>query len=62
MPRYTGTADNGDINAALALAIRNAKEGLGSDFITWILLVVTGANGGFAGQNDTTVEIEATVP
>ena len=62
MPRYTGTADNGDINVALALAIRNAKEGLGSDFITWILLVVTGANGGFAGQNDTTVEIEATVP
>lgn len=62
MPRYTGTADNGDINVALALAVKAAKEGLGSDFVTWILLVITGANGGFAGQNDITVEIEASVP
>lgn len=62
MPRYTGTADNGDINVALRLAIQAAKEGLGSDFVTWVLLVVHGANGGFAGQNDLTVEIEASVP
>lgn len=62
MARFSGTADNGDINAALALAIKNAKEGLGADLITWVLLVVYGANGGFAGQNDTTVEIEASVP
>ena len=62
MARYTGTADNGDINVALRLAIAAAKEGLGSDFVTWILLVVTGANGGFAGQNDITVEIDAHVP
>ncbi|HEV8582495.1 MAG TPA: hypothetical protein VGX68_25800 [Thermoanaerobaculia bacterium] len=62
MARYTGTADNGDINVALKLAIQAAKEGLGSDFVTWILLVVHGANGGAVGQNDLTVEIEATVP
>ena len=62
MARYSGTADNGDINVALALAIKAAKEGLGSDFVTWILLVVHGANGGIAGQNDLTVEIEAQVP
>ena len=62
MARYTGTSDNSDFNEALLLAIAAAKEGLGSDFVTWVLLVVTGANGGFAGQNDLTVEIEATVP
>jgi hypothetical protein len=62
MARYTGTADNGDFNLALRLAIDNAKEGLGSDFVTWILLVVSGANGGVVGQNDLTVEIEASVP
>jgi hypothetical protein len=62
MARYSGTADNGDINFALQIAIKNAKEGLGSDFITWVLLVVHGANGGIVGQNDTTVEIEANVP
>lgn len=62
MARYSGTADNGDINVALALAIKAAKEGLGSDIVTWTLLIVFGANGGFAGQNDLTVEIEASVP
>jgi hypothetical protein len=59
MARYSGTADNGDINVALALAIKAAKEGLGSEIVTWTLLVVFGTNGGFAGQNDLTVEIEA---
>lgn len=62
MARYSGTADNGDINVALHLAIKAAQEGLGSDFVTWVMLVVYGANGGFAGQNDITVEIEASVP
>ena len=62
MARYSGTADNGDINIALRLAIEAAKEGLGADFVKWTLLLVHGANGGFAGQNDTTVEIEASVP
>jgi hypothetical protein len=62
MARYSGTADNGDINVALRLAIAAAKEGLGSDFVTWTLLRVSGANGGFVGQNDLTVEIEASVP
>jgi hypothetical protein len=62
MPRYTGTADNGDINVALRLAIDAAKEGLGAELVTWTLLVVSGANGGVVGQNDLTVEIEATVP
>lgn len=62
MARYSGTADNGDINAALALAIKAAREGLGADLVTWVLLVVYGANGGFVGQNDITVEIEASVP
>lgn len=62
MARYSGTADNGDINMALRVAIQNAKEGLGADLVKWVLLVVHGANGGFAGQNDITVEIEASVP
>ena len=61
MARYSGTADNGDINVALALAIKAAKEGLGADFVRWTLLLVYGANGGFAGQNDLTVEIEASI-
>ncbi|MFL6196576.1 MAG: hypothetical protein ACJ75H_20510 [Thermoanaerobaculia bacterium] len=62
MARYSGTADNGDINAALALAVEAAKEGLGSTIVVWTLLVVSGANGGFVGQNDLTVEIEASIP
>lgn len=62
MARFSGTADNGDINVALALAIKAAKEGLGSEIVTWVLLVAFGASGGFAGQNDITVEIEAQVP
>ncbi len=62
MARYSGTADNGDINVALRLAIKAAKEGLGADLVKWTLLVVFGANGGAAGQNDLTVEIEAHVP
>ena len=62
MARYSGTADNGDINAALRVAIQSAKEGLGADLVTWVLLVVYGANGGVVGQNDITVEIEASIP
>lgn len=62
MARYSGTADNGDINVALRLAIEAAKEGLGADLVKWTLLLVHGANGGFVGQNDLTVEIEASVP
>ena len=62
MPRFTGTADNGDINVALRLAIDAAREGLGADMVVWTLLVVSGANGGVVGQNDLTVEIEASVP
>lgn len=62
MARFSGTADNGDINVALALAVQAAKEGLGSTLVVWTLLVVSGANGGFVGQNDLTVEIEASVP
>lgn len=62
MARYTGTADNGDINVALALAVQAAKEGLGADLVVWTLLVISGANGGFVGQNDLTVEIEASIP
>lgn len=62
MPRYSGTADNGDINVALRLAIQAAKEGLGADLVKWTLLLVYGANGGAVGQNDLTVEIEASVP
>lgn len=61
MARYSGTADNGDINVALALAIKAAKEGLGSEIVTWALLVVFGSSGS-NGQNEITVEIEAHVP
>lgn len=62
MARYSGTAHDGDINEALRLAIEAAKEGLGATLVRWTLLVVFGANGGVADQNDLTVEIEASVP
>lgn len=62
MARYSGTADNGDINVALRLAIQAAREGLGADLIKWMLVLVHGANGGSTGQNDLTVEIEASAP
>ena len=62
MARYSGTAHDGDINEALRLAIEAAKEGLGSTLVRWTLLVVFGANGGVVGQNDLTVEIEASIP
>jgi hypothetical protein len=65
MARFTGTADNGDFNLALSLAIAAAREGLGAELVTWVLSVVRGANGGGApapGQNDLTVEIEASAP
>ena len=62
MARYSGTADNGDINIALRLAIEAAKEGLGSTLVSWTLLVVFGSNGGIKGENDITVEIEAHAP
>lgn len=62
MARFSGTADNGDINVALRLAIQAAKEGLGAELVKFTLLVVHGANGGAAGQNDLTAEIEASIP
>ncbi len=62
MARYTGTADNGDINVALRLAIDAAREGLGADLVLWVMIAAHGANGGVVGQNDLTVEIEAWVP
>ena len=62
MARFPGTSNNGDFQEALMLAIAAAKEGLGADLVTWTLLLVYGANGGFVGQNDLTVEIEASVP
>jgi hypothetical protein len=62
MARYTGTSNNQDFNEALRLAVNAAKEGLGADLVVWTLLIVSGANGGFVGQTDLTVEIEATIP
>lgn len=62
MARYSGTAHDGNFNEALRLAIEAAKEGLGSTLVRWTLLVVFGSNGGTAGENDLTVEIEASLP
>lgn len=62
MARYSGTSNHQNFNEALALAVNAAKEGLGSSIVVWTLLVVSGANGGFAGQTDMTVEIEASIP
>lgn len=62
MALFPGTADSVDINAALRLAIQAAKEGLGSDFVVWTLVKVSGADGGAGDQSDLTVEIEASVP
>ena len=58
--RFSGTSNKGDFREALASAIAEAKQGLGTDLVRWTLLLVTGVNGGFAGQNDLTVHIKAT--
>jgi hypothetical protein len=62
MARFSGTSDTGDFQVALTLAIDAAKEGLGATLVQWTLLLVYGANGGVVGQNDLTVEIEASAP
>jgi hypothetical protein len=60
--RFSGTSSKGDFREALALAIAEAKQGLGITLVKWTLLLVTGVNGGFAGQNDLTVHIRAYAP
>ena len=64
--RFSGTSKNGDFQEALSSAIQAAADELGkggADIrITWHLLLVSGVNGGFAGQNDLTVEIAAAAP
>ena len=62
MARYSGTAHDGNFNEALRLAIKAAQEGLGATLVRWTLLVTFGSNGGTTGENDLTVEIEASVP
>ena len=60
MKRFKGTSAKGNLEEALEHAIKNARKGLsGAEQIVWTLLVVSGVNGGFAPQNDLTVEIEA---
>jgi hypothetical protein len=61
MQRFSGTSGKGDFHEALNLAIADAMSGLGTDLVKWTLLLVSGVNGGFRGQNDLTVEIEAAV-
>jgi len=60
--RFSGTSNKGELEEALQQAIEAAKTGLGSELVNWKLLEVHGVNGGFAGQNDLTAEIEAGVP
>lgn len=61
--RFSGTSKNGNFQKALDAAIKAAVDELGkggADIrIDWHLLVVSGAEGGIAGQNDVTVEIQA---
>ena len=60
MKRFKGTLAKGSLEEALEHAIKAARKGLGSaERIVWTLLLVSGVNGGFAPQNDLTVEIEA---
>ena len=59
MQRFSATSNKGDFHEALNLAFADAFSGLGTDRIKWTLLLVSGVNGGFAAQNDLTVEIEA---
>jgi hypothetical protein len=59
MKYFTGKSSNGDIQEALADAIRNAKESLKTDFITWKLETVQGKNGGFIERNDIEVTVGA---
>jgi hypothetical protein len=60
--KYSGTSNKGDFTEALDSAIAAAKSGLSTTLVKWTLGQVSGLNGGFVGQNDLTVEIEASAP
>ncbi|HEX4966784.1 MAG TPA: hypothetical protein VF173_38595 [Thermoanaerobaculia bacterium] len=62
MKRFSGTSKKGNLEEALDHAIKAARNGLSAERVEWTLLLVSGVNGGFAPQNDLTVEIEASVP
>lgn len=62
MQRFTGTSKNGDFAEALAEAIGAAKTALSTELVCRTLISVYGTNGGFAPQNDLTVEIVAFLP
>lgn len=59
--RFSGTSNKGNFEEALERAIEAAKAGGADVRVTWKLLVVHGVSGGIIGQNDLTVEIEATL-
>ena len=56
---FRGTSERGDLAEALADAIRNAKQSLRTDLVTWTLQNISGENGGFVGVNRLTVTIRA---
>jgi hypothetical protein len=59
MASYSGTSKKGNFQEALDLAVQNAAAGIPSEQIKWKLATVSGVHGGFAPQNDLTVDIEA---
>ena len=56
---HSGTSKNGDFSEALSAAINAALEQNASDFVAWRLTDVSGAFGGFVGENTLTVTISS---
>ena len=61
--KFKGTSHTGDIKEALASAIAKAAAGdTGADsLIKWRLSDIKGQQGGFVGNSELTVTIEATI-
>ena len=63
MPRkISGTSLNGDLNEALHIAIKAAKESFPTDYVVWDLVEVHGDNGGIVQVDNLTVTISASGP
>lgn len=59
MASYSGTSTNGNFQEALEQAVQKAAAGIPSEQIKWKLTAISGVHGGFAPQNDVTVDIDA---
>ena len=60
--QFVGTSNRGDLNEAIADAIRIAKQSLQSTLVVWRLEATAGENGGFVQKNELFATISAGVP